>query len=259
MYLQASVEADSYSELDLLLKADFKVGLADRLQDYGVSPESITVATVKMTPGDDVAEIEFRIAPIELGPAGPLSIEAFEKAFGDEESLQEAMLLSVHGVSRVGVCGNHICEVGEQTVGSIQGSCPGDCQFSFNICPAGGNAKLCSGHGRCIPANGICDCYPGYTGPACEECQGGYDMVGSGICAIYFGVTSAWGSDTEAHPNNDSGSEDKLLTLSVLIAVVCLLAVALVSMVAYHWAFLLSSRAQLGGPQATKNNFPDSQ
>ena len=78
------------------------------------------------------------------------------------------------------VCGNGVCEAGEQCQDTACASpgCRDDCPYVAQPCPTGpwANAGECSGHGRCIAASGACDCYEsqGYTGAACSECKQGF-------------------------------------------------------------------------------------
>mmetsp|Transcript_36355 Transcript_36355/g.102699 ORF Transcript_36355/g.102699 Transcript_36355/m.102699 type:complete len:894 (-) Transcript_36355:276-2957(-) len=234
---QVLVEATSYTDLEVLLKADFKVGLSGALKNYGVTPELISVGTVTMTPGDDSAEIEFRIQPVEEpGAGGYLTASGFERTFRDEDALRAAMLLSVYSVSRAGVCGNGVCELGEQSVGDVKGSCPSDCALSFNVCPVGNaNSKACSGRGLCSPATGVCDCQPGYSGLACEACQGGFELLGD-RCVTYIGVFS---TDSNSVTLQQDGEPEGLpFVATSLIGIVCVLAVALIGFGSYHCVFV---------------------
>ena len=233
---QVVVEAASYTDLEVLLKADFKLGLSDALKDFGVLPELVSVGAVTMTPGDDSAEIGFRIAPSNNpGPAGHLTAATFERAFQSEETLKAAMLLSTYSVSRSGVCGNGVCEIGEQSVGDVIGACPRDCALSFHACPSNNTSKGCSGHGICSPATGICDCLPGYTGLACEVCQGGYELVGE-RCVTFIGVHSM---DSSSMARLQTAEPEGLPVIATsLIGIVCVLAVALVGFGSYHCVFV---------------------
>ena len=63
--------------------------------------------------------------------------------------------------------------------GSCQDGCVVDCKFQITVCPVPDvDEPMCNGHGVCIPTTGICDCFGGYTGHACELCATGY--------AVYF-------------------------------------------------------------------------
>ncbi|KAG2501286.1 hypothetical protein HYH03_001088 [Edaphochlamys debaryana] len=112
---------------------------------------------------------------------------------------------SLLGVSRAGVCGNGLCEVGEvaappadETTAANQGAawsgwsqqqvCPADCPLPLRSCPAGSPAGgagpwvgaeevallPCSGRGACLAGSGACVCFTGYTGDACDQCAPGF-------------------------------------------------------------------------------------
>eukprot|EP00899_Mesostigma_viride_P013376 jgi/Mesvir1/22039/Mv25114-RA.1 len=107
-------------------------------------------------------------------------------------------LLGLAGdVRKSGVCGNGVCEAGESCVGtrdsstsalslelfppgtsglSATGCCPGDCPFVLRSCPTGvgsGDAP-CSGRGVCHAGSGVCTCFEGHAGEACEVCAVGW-------------------------------------------------------------------------------------
>jgi len=70
--------------------------------------------------------------------------------------------------SRRGICGNGICEVGE--------NCPEDCPLQFNDCIPNMKGTLCSGHGACLAgSSGECSCFQGFTGQRCEKCTPGWE------------------------------------------------------------------------------------
>ena len=244
--LQVTVEATGYNDIDVLMKMDFKQGIASGLKQHGVATEQISIASVTMTPGDNIAEVGVRISPaMEPGPAGPLTAGAFEDAFESEEDLRAAMILSVVGARRSGVCGNNVCEIGEQSVGDVAGSCPDDCPLSFNVCQADVDGTACSGHGRCIPANGACDCYPGYAGVACQLCQGGFEKTTSGHCLPYVGVSTSRDGlmNADSFGRGDQGSFASLMP--TLLVIVCVLAVSLVGFGTYHAVFIRRARHRM--------------
>lgn len=86
-------------------------------------------------------------------------------------------LAGVPSVTRSGVCGNGVCELGERPLqGVTQGTCPSDCGFTTKACP-----NSCSSTGTCLPAFGTCACFSGYQGNACDTCAAGY-VRSKGLC-----------------------------------------------------------------------------
>lgn len=81
------------------------------------------------------------------------------------------VLLDIRDVSRAGICGNGVCEVGEQETfpfGTLgKSTCPEDCQASLQMCPTpsvggiGVRKEPCGLNGVCRIASGTCDCYTG--------------------------------------------------------------------------------------------------
>lgn len=59
-----------------------------------------------------------------------------------------------------------------------------DCPHFAIACPAPDNGTLCSGTGVCITASGQCECFGGYKGPKCDQCETGFArlMGSSGPC-----------------------------------------------------------------------------
>ena len=57
---------------------------------------------------------------------------------------------------------------------------PTDCQLTFQQVPLTSNGP-CNGRGNAIYAQGLCDCWVGYEGSACNVCTPGYQLVG-GLC-----------------------------------------------------------------------------
>ena len=69
-------------------------------------------------------------------------------------------------------CGNSQCEFGEQCtdVACATGhQCARDCPPAASSCPVA-NDLLCSGNGACLGATGVCVCFAGHVGDACEHC-----------------------------------------------------------------------------------------
>ncbi|KAL0020441.1 hypothetical protein WJX77_003488 [Trebouxia sp. C0004] len=116
--------------------------------------------------------------------AGPLTAPTVARLLGsaDLAPSQSALGFAITQVTqshRVGICGNGICEVGERGIQSngsqmhLQGSCPEDCPVQYSACPAN-DSTPCSGKGTCLSSQGVCNCFPGYEGPACESCTSGW-------------------------------------------------------------------------------------
>jgi hypothetical protein len=87
----------------------------------------------------------------------------------------------------VAVCGNGVCETGEQCTDyecSAPGACRMDCPHFAIACPAPDNGTLCSGTGVCITASGQCECFGGYKGLKCDQCETGFArlMGSTGPC-----------------------------------------------------------------------------
>jgi EGF-like domain len=89
-------------------------------------------------------------------------------------------VLSVEGVEMVGVCGNGLCEAGEQqaawsTDGADGGGCASDCPFRLLLCPVpsgvGSPYLPCGGNGLCLSASGVCNCFQGYSGDDCGSVE----------------------------------------------------------------------------------------
>ena len=90
---------------------------------------------------------------------------------------------------RTGVCGNGVCEVGERAyVASAPplppgGTCPADCPVPYRACPVGGaDGMPCSSAGRCLATSGVCDCFAGRAGAACDACAPGWQRAPGGVC-----------------------------------------------------------------------------
>ena len=96
-------------------------------------------------------------------------------------------------------CGNQQCELGEAcslgatstaqvaaggATDTTSGCCPADCPVAVQSCAAdAATGVACSGHGSCLSGTGVCRCFDGYTGDACDSCAALYvsrDTGGSG-------------------------------------------------------------------------------
>lgn len=87
-------------------------------------------------------------------------------------------LLSPHPAA----CGNALCENGETNA-----NCAQDCAGSVSVCPlAGMNNTPCGGKGMCLPASGVCQCFKGYTGDACEACDADFVQIMAGGPCVYL-------------------------------------------------------------------------
>ena len=86
-------------------------------------------------------------------------------------------------------CGNQQCELGEAcasaaaiaevtATGAANATaqcCPADCPIAVQVCATGSASGLaCSGHGSCLTGVGVCQCFDGYTGDACDSCATQY-------------------------------------------------------------------------------------
>ena len=77
----------------------------------------------------------------------------------------------------VPVCGNQQCEFGEacsSTACDGVGECRADCPLPLLPCP-----NQCSHHGSCASTSGQCECFTGYIGDACNQCDTTYISLGA--------------------------------------------------------------------------------
>ena len=70
--------------------------------------------------------------------------------------------------------------------------CPEDCLFSLNDCPYSVPGQPCSNAGWCMSATGICQCYLGYTGDDCSQCDQGYLRYFSNKCYLRQTACFCW-------------------------------------------------------------------
>ncbi|GIL71818.1 hypothetical protein Vretifemale_2289, partial [Volvox reticuliferus] len=156
----------------------------------------------------------------EPPPDGPLELWATTQVLLRSSAAREAaamiglLAVEVYGIERLGVCGNGVCEVGEQVwPGATEAAgelatvepagCPQDCPLTLRLCPAssdsgftataGGSVsdvRQCSGRGVCLLSSGVCTCFEGYGGDACELCAPGFQraMYGdaAGLCVRQY-------------------------------------------------------------------------
>ena len=92
------------------------------------------------------------------------------------------------------MCGNQLCEFGEQcTTTDCANGCPDDCpSFVGRQCPLGlsssGVVMQCSGRGDCLPYVGTCSCDTGYMGNNCSSCADKFlRVVVNGPCIMIPG------------------------------------------------------------------------
>ena len=58
---------------------------------------------------------------------------------------------------------------------STDSCCLVDCPIVVRSCPVGAVSGVeCSGHGSCLTGTGVCVCFEGYRGDACESCDAHY-------------------------------------------------------------------------------------
>lgn len=143
-------------------------------------------------------DIAFKIPPESLkGEISSPSVSAAIESMAATQSPDSLVLIaSSPTTSRMGVCGNGVCEIGEDST-----ACPSDCAFTGSSCTQG-----CSS-GVCMPASGVCECYPGYSGPDCSTCGSGYIPNGQGGCsADVFMMGTVEANSVITNPSVTDGS-----------------------------------------------------
>ena len=116
---------------------------------------------------------------------GPDAITALEVALasGPLPAVWGNAASVVTSTHRAPKCGNGVCEVGEAcastvyVAGGVRGCCPHDCVVSDAACPTAKPGTICSGHGKCLAATGVCSCHGAYTGGDCTGCSLGWGWV----------------------------------------------------------------------------------
>mmetsp|Transcript_9556 Transcript_9556/g.27356 ORF Transcript_9556/g.27356 Transcript_9556/m.27356 type:complete len:1201 (+) Transcript_9556:257-3859(+) len=248
-----SIHSTSMAELEQTVHSRFPQDVVDAASSLGftiedVSVFNLTVDSMGEYEGPVSAAVTYQIVPSTTSRS--LTMEQYR-------SLTDGLENDLASLERRGVCGNGLCEVGEQTRDGWEGTCPADCSWSgFVSCN-------CSGHGVCTAATGSCDCHKGYSGAMCAFCDEGYisigddanegralcvpaQLVGSLSSAVLrdYGGSSAWipvpdalsleeVEDAERGPHARRSSRDTaivaLLIATAVVAVVMLFA----SLVAY--------------------------
>eukprot|EP00192_Tetraselmis_astigmatica_P007065 CAMPEP_0117649142 /NCGR_PEP_ID=MMETSP0804-20121206/806_1 /TAXON_ID=1074897 /ORGANISM="Tetraselmis astigmatica, Strain CCMP880" /LENGTH=719 /DNA_ID=CAMNT_0005454843 /DNA_START=32 /DNA_END=2191 /DNA_ORIENTATION=- len=137
----------------------------------------------------------------------------------------------VEKVAYAGVCGNSICEVGEQTRAIGQGTCEADCPFPQML------ECQCGSHGVCRPTSGVCECFAGYQGDWCQQCATNFTSV-AGACVPRLDTASLEGGLPTAvveGPPKGKDSQRMMDLLTVLLAVLSVaMATTLGAIIALH-------------------------
>jgi len=163
-----SMSAASLMDLEYRSHSEFPQRLADSTAGIGIDANAVEVVNLTIDSfgerddGSVNAHVTYQIMPSSAGMFAGLGALASRTAdIGNRLSMR-----------RAAICGNGMCETGEQTRDGWEGTCPEDCAWSgFVPCE-------CSGHGICTPATGSCECHRGYTGSECSFCDHGYISVG---------------------------------------------------------------------------------
>lgn len=65
--------------------------------------------------------------------------------------------------------------------------CSGDCPWPLVQCQMGANGRLCSGQGRCLSTQGLCECFAPFGAHDCSLCADGY-IASGGSCSRYVRI-----------------------------------------------------------------------
>ncbi|CAL8467725.1 g7263 [Coccomyxa elongata] len=117
-----------------------------------------------------------------IPPYGPLTYAQLLLLLNGTSS-EHGSAVSLSGIrsfSKSGLADNGLCELGELPTADSPGV-PSDCPLTYQAVPADANRTTCSSHGMPVAAQGLCQCYIGYDGPACGSCGDGYWPSG-GLC-----------------------------------------------------------------------------
>jgi hypothetical protein len=150
--------------------------------------------------------------------AAQLSTDISDRAVAEG---RPPLTVGVASMVRVPECGNQRCEIGEQCTATdsdctATGVCLIDCPVRVHSClgtvtavssvtgnvSVDGNASMsmstpsrvtmCSGHGTCTAATGLCECFSGYQGTVCASCSGDFLPAGA-LCVYQPGAAVACG------------------------------------------------------------------
>ena len=114
--------------------------------------------------------------------------------------------------------------------------CPTDCPIIVQSCVADAATGIaCSGHGSCLSGTGVCRCFAGYTGDACDSCAAQYtprndSSNGVSTCVLLPGALSTCANGVRdgrevgvdcggVCPPCVSGASSSTITLSVAASV----------------------------------------
>ena len=160
---------NSTADLEQLAYSSMPDALA-RLYPLWIMPKEVKVQvddTITAEDGAMSARGRFTMPPLP-------DDNALDKLEDEAASLGEIL-----SIDYAGTCGNAICEIGEQTRASGEGTCEGDCAFPVML------ECQCFGKGLCVPTSGICDCFPGYEGDWCQYCSQNYTQMGDNCVPVF--------------------------------------------------------------------------